>query len=258
MHPFINHSRKVIFWWSAKCGCTTVKSIMLQSIIFDHVNRHVVTDEETVLSSMDRLMKRRLPIKGDDVDGLVYDFFLRNYIYNYHPTMAGPIEFIGLEAASGFRNVVFLRDPFKRFVSGFVDKHVDGFFSHLFAGSFLDAAENIIRLEPHHFLPQSSGAYLPELKYERAFDIESIDYGYLSELLGMRVKPRFLHRGKDFSGECPQGLEGLGYDELVEMKRSGVLPDYSCFYGEKSKALVSKYYRGDIDLMRRLLSREAS
>lgn len=258
VHPFINHSRKVIFWWSAKCGCTTVKSIMLQSMVFDHVGQYMVADEDSVLSSMDRLIKNKNANDGGELDRLVSDFLSKNYILNYHPKIAGPSEFVGLRFASQFRNVAFFRDPLKRFVSGFVDKHIDGFFSSIFSGSFLEAARDIDQLEPHHFLPQTSGAHLPGLVYDRAFDIESIDYGYLSELLGMRVKPRLMHRVREFSGECPEGLENMGYDRLVEMKRSARMPNYHCFYGEESSRLVSDYYRDDIELMRRLLPREAS
>ena len=32
MQAFINHKKNIVFWWSAKCGCSTVKTMMLQTM----------------------------------------------------------------------------------------------------------------------------------------------------------------------------------------------------------------------------------
>lgn len=255
MHPFVNIDRGVIFWWSPKCGCTTVKSIMLDSMAFDHVSRHMKVEEERVSAAVATCLKGGRS-KGDDrVYDIVRQYLSSMKVSNFHPQIAGSRLVLDLESASEFANVLFVRDPFKRFVSGLVDKHIDGFFSHIYRPkSFKDAAANIDKLEPHHFAPQTSEAYLPQLNYDWVFDIEKIDYEYLSGLLGMRVAPRLMNRKSPLSGPCGESLADVPYEHLVRLKSSGGFPDHECFYDEESKGMVADYYRGDLELMRRWLS----
>jgi hypothetical protein len=254
MHPFVNIDRNLIFWWSPKCGCTTVKSIMLESILLDHVSKTMAVDEESISESLRLCFAREFPKESNLVHRAVRGYLSRMRIGNFHAPITGPRVYLKKDFAAGFTNVLFVRDPFKRFVSGLVDKHVDGSFSHISKpDSFRGAASNIDGLEPHHFAPQSSEAYLPDLEYDRAFDIEDIDYEYLSGLLGMRVRPRMMNRKSLFVGDCPEGLAALPYEGLVRMKSTGSMPDYECFYDEDSRAMVSEYYAADFDLMRRWL-----
>jgi hypothetical protein len=255
MHPFVNIDRNLIFWWSPKCGCTTVNSIMLESLLFDHVSGKVAVDEEGVSEALKLCLAGRAPRDPNPAHRLVRDYLSRMNINNYHSPIAGSRVRLKLEFAARFTNVLFVRDPFKRFVSGFVDKHVEGSFSHIYRPrSFKDAASNIEGLEPHHFAPQASEAYLPDLEYDRVFDIEDMDYDYLSGFLGMRVVPRVLNRKGSLLGPCVKALADAPYETLARMKSSGSLPDYDCFYDDESKAMVADYYRGDLDLMRRWLS----
>lgn len=250
MHPFVNIDRKIIFWWTAKCGCTTVKSIMLESMAFDYASARLNADEASVRAAVDRILYRRVGPDGSEVDRAVADFIAGRKIGSVHCVQAGAGLRVSHELASGFTNVLFVRDPFKRFVSGVLDKHIDGSFSYLFRpSSFLDAAKNIGLLDEHHFAPQASDAYLPSLPYARVFDIEDIDYSFLSEILGMRVEPRVMHKKREFSGDCPPSLASATYEELAEIKSKGDVPSYDCFYDEESKGLVAWHYREDFDLM---------
>jgi hypothetical protein len=254
MHPFVNIDRNLIFWWSPKCGCTTVKSIMLESMLFDHVSKTTAVVEGDISEALDLCFSGRSPDNPDPVHRLVRDYLSRMSVNNLHSLIAGPRVYLKKDFAAGFTNVLFVRDPLKRFVSGFVDKHVEGTFSHIYKpGSFREAAAKIDRLEPHHFAPQASEAYLPDLEYERVFDIENIDYEFMSGLLGMRVRPRTMNRKSLFDGGCAEGLADLPYEELASMKATGSMPDYDCFYDEESRSLVSDYYSVDFELRRRWL-----
>lgn len=254
MHPFINEERKVIFWWSAKCGCTTVKSIMLESMALDWAFKRCSTDEESVRDSVRRLLYLKSKVNGSVTDKVVRDFLVSHGVNNIHCLIAGSFRRLNLAFAARYRNVLFVRDPFKRFVSGFMDKHIEGFFTKKFRPmNFLDGARNIIRLDRHHFSPQTSVAFLPNLRYEKVFDISAVDYAYLSSLLGMRVEPRAMHKSNPYVGECKSELHLAPYEELSAMKASGNLPDYDCFYDEESKRLVGEYYKGDIEFISRML-----
>lgn len=254
MHPFVNFEKKVVFWWTAKCGCTTVKSIMLESMVFDHCARLMDVDERSVRESLNRILYRKMIPSDTKIDRIVFDFIMRENIFSVHTHHAGDRLKVAHDLVSQFTNVLFVRDPFKRFVSGVMDKHIEGSFSHVFRPkNFLDAARNIGLLDRHHFAQQSAEAYLPSLKYDGVFDIESIDYSFLSKVLGMRVEPRIMHRKMNFSDDCSPRLSEATYQDLAAMKSRGSVPDYSCFYDEESRGLVAGYYREDFDLMRRWL-----
>ena len=228
---------------------------MLESMVFDYVSGKESVTEEQISSSMARFLKANRDSAVTPVDRLVWGYLSSKQIGGIHSHITGSRLFLRHEFALKFVNVLFVRDPFKRFVSGLVDKHIDGSFSHIFRPkSFRDAASKIGLLEPHHFDPQTAGAYIPDLKYDRVFDIENIDYEYLSGLLGMSVRPRVMNRKSSLSGPCREILATVPYERLVELKSADALPDHDCFYDDESRRMVGEYYRGDFDLMRRWLT----
>lgn len=228
---------------------------MLESMVFDHVSAKESVTEDQIASSIDRFFKMDAASAVTSVDRLVWNYLYSRKIGEIHSYAAGSRLFLSRHFASGFVNVAFVRDPFKRFVSGLVDKHINGSFSHIFSPrSFRDAASSIGLLEPHHFDPQTAGAYIPDLKYDRVFDIEDVDYDYLSGLLEMRVRPRVMNKKTFLSGACQEILATAPYERLVELKSADRLPDYECFYDEESKRMVGDYYRRDFDFMRRWLN----
>lgn len=258
MHPFVNEKRRVIFWWSAKCGCTTVKSVMLESMAYDYVSERADVSVGELRDSVARVVYDSGSPVGS-IDTLVSEFTRRRSVSGVHCGLAGSYRTMSLADADSFTNVLFVRDPFERFVSGFVDKHVEGSFTSAFRPkSFAHAARSIDQLEDHHFAPQASMAYLPGLEYDRVFDIGSIDYPYLSSLLGMEVAPRVMHRRRSFSAPCVDGLSAMPYDGLAAIKSSGALPSYDCFYDLESRSFVQDYYWDDFDLIRRLLPPSAA
>lgn len=253
MHPFVNERRGVIFWWSPKCGCTTVKSIMLESMVFDHLSDLMEVRAEESRAALWRVLGGADPRGG--IEEAVGGFLEGNRIESVHCLLAGPRARVSLGFASRMRNFLFVRDPLRRFVSGVVEKHFEGEFSFLFRPpSFLHAARRMDMLESHHFTPQAGGAFVPGLEHERVFDIEEIDYALLSEALGMEVTPRVLHGSRNYRGACVPGLARLAYHEVAWMKARGSLPPHECFYDDESRAIVSEFYRDDFELMRRWLN----
>ena len=262
MYPFLYYDRKLIFWWSAKCGCTTVKSIMVQCMAFDHVSNFLDTNADDVLESI-----RRFVFKvgnQTELDNLVADFFLFNRVKpkgvaSFHDFQCGTNLKINYEEASTYKNVLFLRHPFKRFVSGFFDKYIDDgqFIESFKPKNFMDALANINLLDKHHFLPQTSGGYINGLKFDMIFDIEKIDYAYLGQLLDFHVRPRIMHNNYS-SGwsynhvlnkekECLEDMTLLPYENLVEIKKSKNV-NWRCFENEKTQNILHQHYAGDFKL----------
>jgi len=231
---------------------------MVESIVHDYVSERLEASPKEIRSSMERVFYKKTGVSSP-LDGVVATFLKENGISHLHCPATGSRIVLKREFAEQFVNVAFVRDPFKRFVSGFMEKHIEGSFTHVFRpSSFVDGARNIGRLEWHHFCPQTSCAYLPRLTYDRVFDIERIDYGYLSDVLGMEVEPRVMHRQWNYSGDCPAGLSRRTYEELASMKKSGDMPRHECFYDEESRSLVEKHYERDFEFMRRWLKPESS
>jgi len=221
---------------------------MLESMVFDHVSSVMDADEASVRAAFWSAIHGSQP--PDRLGRMVSHFLGANSVRSVHCEIAGSRKRLGLGEAASMRNVLFVRDPLKRFVSGVVDKHFEGEFSSLFRpSSFLDAARRMRLLEGHHFAPQAGGAYIAELEYDRVFDVESIDYEYLSGLLGMRVEPRRLNV-KSYESPCASGMS-FGYDDIAKMKADRTLPGHECFYDDESRSIVSGFYAADFGLMRR-------
>jgi hypothetical protein len=119
MFFLVDIKNKIIFGWSAKCGCSHIKNIYwflqtgnLQNRIHTHKDNNV----------------------------------LPNDIQNY-------------------TTIIFTRNPYKRIVSGFLDKYAkSGEFRHLWKDSFLSFSQFLDKvinydwrkIDKHHFTPQTT------------------------------------------------------------------------------------------------------
>lgn len=268
MHPFLNDDRKLIFWWSAKCGCTTVKSIMIQCMVFDYVSKFLDISADDVLEAIRRFVFN--VGKQTELDDLVAEFFLLNKVKpkgvaSFHDFQCGANLKINYKKASTYKNVLFLRHPFKRFVSGFFDKYIEpGQYTKFFKPkNFMDALANVNLLHKHHFLPQTSGGYVDGLKFDMIFDIEKIDYAYIEGLLDFHVRPRIMHNnyssGWSYNSlsnkekECVEDMTLLPYENLVEIKKSKNI-NWRCFENENTNNILRQHYDDDFKLYNQIKS----
>lgn len=215
MYPFINKKKKIIFWWSAKSGCSTVKSIMFE-LIFPKIN----------------------------ISKLPASYF--------HKSIAKPKNKITLEEAKQYINILFIRDPYKRLVSGFIDKCIINKKNRFFKPkNFIDAVDNISKLDPdknHHFCPQTSEHFIKELKYDIIYDIERINYEQLSILCGKKIIDRkFYQTGYSQEQLSNQRSYLLNYNELLSLKKKKDIPPYYTFYNIDIIEAVKKYYQEDFN-----------
>lgn len=119
MYFMVDINKKIIFGWSAKCGCSHIKSIFyfLQT---DNVTNKIHTAKD----------KNILP---DDIEN--------------------------------YTTIIFTRNPYKRIISGFLDKYPKGGqYRKLWKDSFLSFnkfVDELIKykwkqIEIHHFTPQTT------------------------------------------------------------------------------------------------------
>jgi len=164
----ISEEKKVIFGWSAKCGCSHVKNMFyyLQSGVFCEPNQSVH--------------------RGHDFQPLP-------------------------ENLSPYVVILFIRNPYKRLVSGFLDKYVVGKeFRHLWDDriplTFSNFVEKLVEKSPmvdhHHFTPQTTEHFVDQIKEHSKtliYDINNINYNLIEHIFGKEITREVLeYRGEHY------------------------------------------------------------
>lgn len=219
MYFLVDKKKKIIFGWSAKCGCTHVKKMWyyLNNIEVGNLHRNTY---------------QSLP---DDV--------------------------------SEYTILIFTRNPYKRLVSGFLDKYrVGGQFRRWWNKKeikFDDFVNELFKnnwklIERHHFCQQTSEAYSEKIfqsKILKFYDISKIDYSYIEDLYKKKLPASII----DFRGnharqsilKTPKTHKtGHVYNlEMSEYFNSNL--ETKNFYNEDLKKKVFQFYKKDFDLFYR-------
>ena len=160
--------------------------------------------------------------------------------------------------------IIFSRNPFKRIISGFLDKYrKNGEFRHLWKhdkitfSTFIDELikNNWKMVEPRHFSPQTSDNFnrnmICKLKCVKIYDIENIDYLYIESLYHKKIPEKLLdfdlmgHERKTFD----KNYEGDVYDLDMEVYYHYNV-EMKYFYNEEIKKKVYHFYRNDFSFFK--------
>ena len=213
----VDGTKKIIFGWSAKCGCSHIKNIywFLQNGNIDNI----------IHTSNDNC---KLP---DDL--------------------------------TDYTTIIIIRNPFKRIVSGFLDKYKkDGSFrkywkyDNITFSMFINEIEkkNWKMIDKHHFTPQTTEQFndkIFESKNIKFFDIENIDYEYIEKLYNIDIPEIILNK--------KQGHERQKYDkDITTYVYDMNLDDYifnnidiKYFYNEELKNKICEIYKNDFILFKK-------
>ena len=156
------------------------------------------------------------------------------------------LNFITFEHNS-YTKILFIRNPYKRIVSGFLDKYVTGIYSldinNLTFEKFVDELDSnkLKHIDCHHFTPQLSEAYQPSIRFDQIYDIENIDYDYIKKPFGKNIDVggyiktpyHVSFKGKSF---------GITLKELRKMQSK---PPYQSFFCKNIKEKVYAFYKKD-------------
>ena len=211
MYFLVDNNRKILFGWSAKCGCSHIKRIFY----FLQNNK-----EDNIIHS--RKDYHKLP---DDVEKYTTIIISRN-----------PYERI----ISGFLDKYKLGGGFRRLwkhntitFSKFVEETVKGDWK---------------MVEKHHFTPQTTENFKKSImlsKCIKCYDIKKIDYKYIEELYNIKLPETILtkregHERKDYSESITHDVFDL---EMTDYYDFNVNLKY--FYNEDLKNKVYNFYKND-------------
>lgn len=211
----VNEQKKVIFGWSAKCGCSHIKNIFYY------------------------FQSGKFCKKGESV-------------HRGHDFQALP------ENLSSYVLIMFIRNPYKRLVSGFLDKYgTEGEFRNLWLVSspitfsnFVDKLVNKSKIiDHHHFTPQTSEHFCDLIREHRTthiFDIDSIDYSLLESIFDEKLPTEVLeYRGEHCYNY--RKMESIDVFNIVIDEYHGLKPPLYCFYNGDILKKVENFYKEDFD-----------
>jgi hypothetical protein len=218
MFFLVDYKNKIMFGWSAKCGCSHIKSIFL--------------------------FLTRNQLEGNP-HHIHYDCIL----------LPDDIE--------NYTTLLFFRNPYKRLISGFLDKYkVNGQFRNLFGSSFLSFSQfvdeltkrNWSKIEYHHFEKQTSGHFDKKIllsKNIKMYDICNIDYEYIEQLYNIKIPDSVINRNFGHERKLNVDINNNWSDKYVydldidEYMCYNV--DIKCFYNEEIKEKVFNFYVDDFN-----------
>tara|TARA_B100001094_G_scaffold230976_1_gene225709 strand:+ start:571 stop:1335 length:765 start_codon:yes stop_codon:yes gene_type:complete len=243
MFFLVNTDKKFIFGWSAKCRCTNIKDIFY----FLQTDNLIITDDE--YDEYDEKAKRKIDenVKHDK------NYKLPNDIENY-------------------TTIIFIRNPYKRIVSGFIDKYRKngefrcrippfGWKNNSFL-SFSQFVDDLIihrweKIDEHHFTPQTTENFDEKIllsKNIKFYDICKIDFEYIEQLLNKKIPESIrnkkygherIYEIKDKDSYYNDYVYDLNIDDYIDKN-----VDIKYFYNQEIKDKVFNFYIKDFNLFK--------
>lgn len=219
----IDNKLKIIFGWSAKCGCTHIKQIFW----------YLTTGHKKPI-----LNNVSLDHKND---------IIHNNSYNQLPINV-----------SDYTIIIITRNPYERLVSGFLNKYrKDGSYRKFWTyptltfSRFVDEIykQNWKMINRHHFTSQTSEGFnlmkIKSCKTLKLYDIKSIDYSYIECLYNKKIPIELINfRGNHQRKISKEIFDKPVYDLNMESYYNYNVPLKS-FYSDSIKQKVFNFYKGD-------------
>lgn len=217
MFFLVDTTARIIFGWSAKCGCSHIKRIFY------------------FLQTGDENHPIHTPI---DINILPDD------IYNY-------------------TTIIFTRNPYKRIISGFLDKYATGGqFRHLWKEPVLTFSQFVEKvtmqdwtiIDYHHFTPQTTEDFNKTVLLSKNiifYDIANIDYKYIEQLYNKLLPEYIIHktRGHERHLRITKNDHYVAYDTPVyDLNIDDYIKydiDIKYFYNEEIQKKIFDFYVDD-------------
>lgn len=166
-----------------------------------------------------------------------------------------------------YTTIIFIRNPYKRVVSGFLDKYKkNGQYRYMWKyptvkfSEFVDALINKDwnMVDCYHFTPQTGGHFNERIlnsKVIKFFDIEKIDYSYIEKIYNKNipesVKNKKTNHHRCFYVKedkiCDKYVYDLNIDEILDWNI-----DVKYFYNEDIKNKIFEFYKNDFMFFKKI------
>jgi hypothetical protein len=213
MRFLVDTNKKIIFGWSAKCGCSHIKNIFwfLQSDNLENLIHTVKDDNE-------------LP---NDIENYITIIIVRN---PYKRLISGFID--KYRKTGEYRHL--WKDSFLSF-SQFVDKLIN--------------YDN--QIETHHFTPQTTEKFDKKIllsKIIKFYDIGKIDYEYIEQLYNKKIHEYVLNKKQGHERLLNVNVDNYYNNYVYDLNIDDYIDyniDIKYFYNEDIREKVFNFYIDD-------------
>lgn len=232
----VDLNNKIIYFWSPKCACTTIRTWCTKRILTDYdIDR---------IHDLDSLPSLINPKYKD-----IYDTFVSNDIIN-------------IEVFRSFKKILFYRDPFERMVSLYLDKlvyndHLHEYFKIIHPNinidsltfkDFCDLLSVSKNLGELHFVDQND----PSISYDVVYNINNLNdtLKYLNDVYYSHMP----HENDSLNVNVTQNdstINNLYLIQSKELKNKPRFYNYKNFYNSDIAKSVSSIYHNDVQLGKR-------
>jgi len=218
MHFLVDNNKKIIFGWSAKCGCSHIKNIFwfLQT---DNLINLIHTPKDS----------SELP---NDIENYITIIFIRN---PYKRIISG---FLEKYKKDGYYRHLW-KNLFLSF-SQFVDKVI-----------IYDE-----QIDPHHFTPQTTEKFDKKIllsKIIKFYDIGKIDYEYIEQLYNKKIPECVINRKVGHERFFCVNTEDYYNNYVYDLHIDDYLHyniDTKYFYNEEIREKVFNFYINDFSFFK--------
>jgi hypothetical protein len=211
MYFLVDTARKILFGWSAKCGCSHIKRIFY---FLKNKKENSVIHGDKDYSKLPRDIEKYTTII---ISRNPYERIVSGFLDKYKPS-------------GSFRHLWKHDDiTFAKFVEELGKGHWN-------------------MIEKHHFTPQTTENFNKSImlsKCIKCYDIKNIDYKYIEELYNINIPERVLtkregHERKNYSESIAHAVFDL---EMTDYYDSNV--NFKYFYNEDLKNKIYNFYKND-------------
>jgi len=219
MYFLIDKNKKIIFGWSAKCGCSHIKKIYWFLL---------TNNQEHKIHFKDEREKNKLP---DNIEEYTTILIIRN---PYERLVSG---FLDKYKKEGEFRYMWKTNSSLTFLN-FIDELLKN---------------NWKVIQNHHFLNQTNEQFNKEKIFKskelKIYDLKNIDYKYIENLYQTKIPQNVLDYKGDHIKKTVVPFENHVYDYDLEIYDDYKI-SYEYFYNEEIKNKVYNYYKNDFNFFK--------
>lgn len=220
MFFLIDHNKKIIFGWSAKCGCTHIK------IIFKYLTENIIQYNQIKIHNG---TYNKLPSNHKDYKIIL---IIRN---PFERIISGYNDKYGLsgECLYKWKENIDGKLTFNNFTKTLIQKELS------------------TSIDKHHFTKQLSEAWKDDIKPHKIYDIKNIDYKYIEKIYNKKIPDEL----KFFRGNHSNvNTKPCNYKKVFDLQHKdyeGTKPTIDKYYNKVIYNRIKLFYAKDLEYFKK-------